>query len=157
MKTEFKIDKGIIDSIDINIADLERNLPKAQFRLDTAIVNSFMPYVPIKTGALRANIASRNAVLAGTGEVAVYTGTPYGRYLYYGVKMVDSVTGKGARRIPLKDGSVIFRYKKGATLVPTTTPLKYSEPEARPFWFDVAMQNYSDQWIEIVKRALLNG
>lgn len=159
MKTEFKVNKGIIDSVidKVDYEAFERNIPKAQFRLDTAIANSMLPYIPIKTGALRMNVVSRNAVLAGTGEVAVYTGTPYGRFLYYGVKMVDSVTGKGARRIPLKDGSTIFRFKKGAHLVPTNKPLKYSDPNAQPFWFDVAMQNYSEEWVKIVKEALLNG
>lgn len=42
----------------------------------------------------------------------------YARYLYYGVKMVDSETGKGPALIHDKHGGEVgFRFRKGAKLV----------------------------------------
>lgn len=62
--------------------------------------------------------------------------------------MVDSVTGKGPRKIPTGPGEYILRFRYGATLVPTSIPLKYSSPDARPRWFEEAKARNKQFWIE---------
>ncbi len=78
---------------------------------------------------------------------------PMGRYLYYGKVMVDSQTGRGA--IPIeRNGELIFRFRRGATLVPTGRNLTYSYPSAQPMWFEAAQKAHEQQWIDGVQKIL---
>lgn len=155
---EFKLNKGVLGLIKIRVKPsvYEQRIPKAQFYLDNAIAMSMLPYIPMESGNLKQQIVTENAAVAGSGKVCVYT-TPYGRYQYYGKKMVDSETGKGPMRIPLADGRVIYRYRKGAKLVPTNTPLNYTSETATPFWYDTAKNLYKKEWIKGVERILTHG
>lgn len=152
-----KINTGKFFDVEVKLQsqDYEKKLQKAQFWLDNAVLTSMLPFVPIESGNLQQMIVAESASVAGSGKVCAYT-TPYGRYQYYGVKMVDSVTGKGPRRIPLEDGSIIFRYKLGATLIPTDIPLQYTSPTATAKWFETAKENYYKDWVKGVER-ILNG
>lgn len=63
----------------------------------------------------------------------IVTDVPYGKYLFYGKKMVNAKTGKGPALIP----GVGYRYKKGTILKPTDSPLDYTRtknPQAGPHW-----------------------
>lgn len=136
-----------------------KNLPKAQYMLDTQVVNDMIPYMPMQTGTFINTVRLRNASFAGIGKVCVATGV-MGRYLYYGSKMIDPLTGKGARRIVLKSGEVIFRYRLGAKLVPSGVPLNYNKsanPLAGSFWYERAKQQHFQDWKNTVKRVIANG
>lgn len=135
---------------------IKANLPKAQDALDNTIVNDFVPFMPMQTGSFIQQVRMRNASLAGTGMVCAATGVS-GRFLYYGKKMVDSETGKGARMIPLDGGEVIFRYRAGAKLVPTDQNITYSNPNAVQKWYEHAKGLYMTDWKNLVKRILING
>lgn len=132
---------------------LNANLQKAQFWLDTQIMTDMKPYMPMDKGIFIANTVSKSAALAGSGLVCA-AAPPYGRYLYYGKVMVDSETGKGARPIRLKTGKLIFRHRKGATLVPTGRSLTYQNPYARPEWFEVAKAEHEQDWVNGVAKIL---
>ena len=150
--------KSLFNGVKIVIGASKYNerIKRAQFWLDSNIDMSMQPYIPIDKGTLKNLIHTYNMALAGSGEVVVYT-SPYGRYQYEGVKMVDSVTGKGARRIELDTGEVIFRHRKGATLVPTGIPLNYTSPTAERHWWESAKRDHSKEWIKGVKRIVVNG
>lgn len=158
IQKEFKLNKGMLGLIKVNVGTgvFEERIPKAQFWLDNTIALSMLPYIPIESGNLKQQIVSENAAVAGSGKVCVYT-TPYGRYQYYGKKMVDAETGKGPARIPLADGRVIYRYRKGAKLKATNEPLSYTSETATPFWFETAAKEYKEEWKDGVKRILLHG
>ena len=135
------------------------NLPKAQYMLDAQIVNDMIPYMPMQTGTFINTVRLRNASLMGSGQVCAATGV-MGRYLYYGSKMIDPLTGKGARRIVLKSGEVIFRYRLGAKLIPSGVPRNYNKsanPMAGSFWYDRAKQAHFQDWKNTVQRVLTNG
>ena len=68
--------------------------------------------------------------------------------------MVDSVTGKGPRKIPTGPGEYILRFRKGAKLVATDRPLKYSNPQAVSQWFERAKQQNKQLWIDGVKEKI---
>lgn len=141
------------------VAKVVANLPKAQYMVDTQIMNDMVPYMPMVTGTFINTVRIRNASLAGSGKVCAATGV-MGRYLYYGNKMVDSQTGKGPRRIVLDGGEVIFRYRLGAKLIPTAEPLNYNKAAnalAGPFWFDRAKEQRYQEWVKTAKGALING
>ena len=141
--------------IHVDFSKLDPAFKKAQFALDSAVMNSMLPYMPLQTGNLRQRTAAESASLAGTG-VVVAAVPPYGRYQYMGKVMVDSVTGQGAFYIP----TVGFRFHRGAVLKATERPLTYSQPGATPMWFETAKSTHLQDWIRVVKDAIggeLNG
>lgn len=142
--------------VKIDLSDLQKNKKKAQYLLDSQIMHDMTPYMPLVSGVFIQLTRTRSAALAGTGVVCAAT-TPYGRYLYYGKKMVDSQTGRGPRRMVMPDGEVIYRYRKGATLTATNTPLHYSNASARAEWYKVAKKKHIDEWTDLVEEALLDG
>lgn len=87
------------------------------------------------------------------GKRVVFPG-PYARYLYYGKVMVDSATGKGPRKIPTGPGEYVLRFRKGAKLIATNRPLKYSDPQAVPEWFEHAKRQYEQFWIDGVNEII---
>ena len=140
----------------VDMSRFEKQFQRAQFYLDSQVMEDMKPYMPHLTGTFINNTVARSAALAGSGVVVAGV-SPQGRYLYEGKVMVDSVTGKGPRKIPDKYGGVILRFKKGAKLVPTDRPLTYSNPQATPNWFDTAKERHGKQWIEETKRIAGGG
>ena len=141
-------------TINVDMKKLTADLNRAQYLLDSQIMTDCLPYMPILTGTFKASTIAQSQSLAGTGVVCVAAPTPYGQFLYYGMKMVDGSTGKGARPITLQTGEVIFRYRRGAKLVPTTIPLTYTNPQAKAKWFEVAKEAHETQWVELVKKTV---
>ena len=132
------------------------NAPKAQYALDTQIMNDMKPYMPLQTGNFQNLTAARSAALAGSGKVCAAT-TVYGRFLYKGKKMKNAATGKGPMRIVLDTGEVIFRWPRGSRLVATDEPLSYSRKQAKPEWYDEAKRAHFNDWKKLVKRRITNG
>lgn len=64
--------------------------------------------------------------------------TPYARYLYYGLLMVDSVTGSSWAR-------------KGSTKVLTDKPLHYAK--GCKLWCEKAREMYNEDWRLIYQNA----
>ena len=63
----------------------------------------------------------------------IITDVPYGKYLFYGKKMVNAKTGRGPALIP----GVGYRYPRGAVLKATEKDLEYTRsknPMAGPRW-----------------------
>lgn len=128
-------------------------LQKAQYALDSQVMNDMIPYMPIQTGTFQNLTRMRSAALAGSGTVCAAT-TVYGRFLYYGKKMMNSETGRGPMRIPLAGGEIIFRWPKGSRLVATNEPLKYSNKQAEPKWYEAAERDHMKAWEDLVKDIL---
>lgn len=135
--------------VELDLRKYNSRFPKAQRELDVAVMNSMLPFMPIDTGDFRRRTQERSTVMAGTGEVCA-AAAPFGRYLYHGKVMVDSETEKGPFFIP----NVGFRFRKGARLMPTGRPLTYSNPSARPEWFEVAKQKDLHEWEKTVENTL---
>lgn len=140
--------------IEIDGKNVGKRIEKAQKWLDNRVMTDMLWYMPLNTGMFIANTQSISRSLAGTGLVCAGA-PPMGRYLYYGKVMVDSVTGKGARPIK-KDGEIIFRHRRGATLVPTNRDLKYGRASATARWFETAKEAHLEQWVNGVEK-ILNG
>lgn len=143
-------------SINIRLSQIRQGVQRAQFHLDTQIMNDMLPLMPLDTGNFQQRTRASSMALAGTGEV-IAAERPMGRYLYYGKVMVDSQTGKGPRKIPMGGGDYILRFRKGAKLVPTARPIKYSRPGAVPLWFEEAKKLHLKQWVDIVGKEIING
>lgn len=134
---------------EVHFDRFSRQFAAAQQWLAEQVLADCKPFMPMETGSL----IQRSYVDDG-GRKVVFPG-PYARYLYGGVVMVDSETGKGPAKIPDGSGGYLLRFRKGATLVPTDRPLNYSttaNPQATDHWFDAAKAANQDYWLEQVKR-----
>lgn len=132
----------VSDSVDIKV-DMSRingNLDKAQYWLDNQIMTDMLPYMPMDTGMLRATTQLQSRALAGTG-VVIAAAAPYGRFQYMGKVMVDPETNSPWA-------------KKGAKKVVTDKPLKYSNPDAVPMWFEKAKDIHGRSWVDGVQNRV---
>lgn len=140
--------------IRLSFRGINKNLGKAQFWLDTQIMNDCVRYMPMQTGIFIQKTRAKSSAMAGSGYVCVADGsTVYWHFLYEGVKLVDSVTGKGARRM-VKNGEVFYRHRLGAHLVQTDEPITYSRRSAQPHWFTYAKDRHHQQWVDGVKKIM---
>lgn len=93
------------------------------------------PLVPIDTGILK-----QSGHIENDGELIVWN-QPYAKFQYYGMLMVDEVTGSPWSK---KDG------KKKLTDI----PLKY-QSQGESHWFDKAMQNGGrEKLIEVARKEV---
>lgn len=141
--------------IDIDLSKYEERLKDAQFWLDSQIMTDMVPLMPHVTGNFIQRTREISASWAGTGRVCA-AAPPFGRYLYFGKVMVDE-QGNGPKKIEVSPGEFVFRYKKGARLVASQRPLKYSNPYTVPEWFEVAKEQKLKNWISGVDAILKNG
>ena len=139
----------------INLARFEKQYDRAQYGLDSMIMQDMIKYMPKETGTFINETLIMSQPLAGSG-VVVAAAPPMGRFLYEGKKMVDSVTGKGPRRIPIGPSEYIFRYRKYAKLKATDEPLHYStkkNKKATDHWFEAAKKAYGKRWIKKAEKT----
>lgn len=152
MNNTFRADRVSYVSGGIHVAlDLSRlaqRTKQAQQWLGDRVLEDCKACMPLLTGGLQQRSHTED-----DGKKIVFPG-PYARYLYGGKVMVDSVTGKGPRKIPTGPGEYILRFRKGAKLVATDRPLKYSDPQAVPEWFETAKAKYGDFWLRGVKEII---
>ena len=154
-KFEYK-DKTIEGVMRIDLSRFEGQYSKAQYALDSMVMTSMVPYMPMDTGTFINVTRGMSAAIAGSGKV-VAAAPPMGRYLYEGKVMVDSLTGKGPAKIPLGPGAYILRYRKGAKLMATDNPLQYSRKSATPHWFDTAKKKDGKMWVKKTKEIAGGG
>ena len=139
---------------ELRLSRYSERFREAQQWLGDRVLESCRVYMPMITGSL----IQRSYVEDG-GRRVVFPG-PYARYLYMGKVMVDSVTGKGPRKIPTGPGEYVLRFRKGAKLVPTGRPLTYTRtynPQATDHWFEASKSRYGQAWIDGVKRKFGGG
>lgn len=135
---------------DVLMRKLEQAGPRAAHALANEIAKDTEPFVP----------ASQNKSLANRTRVVdnqiIYPG-PYARYLYEWKVMVDAATGKGPMRIVSKDGSEVIRFRKGATLKPTSEPLNIKKDvhkDATDHWFEASASQNTDKWRRVAGRLV---
>lgn len=143
--THFK-DFSVVDGdVRINVPFSKYNdaFQKAQFELDTMVMHSMEPFMPMDTGSFIALTKARSMAMAGTGKVCAGA-APMGRFLYMGKVMVDPETGSPWAR-------------KGVRKVVTDRPLvfdKTAHPNAQPFWFDAAKKKDGEAWDKKVEKII---
>lgn len=105
-------------------------------------------FVPARTGTF-----ARMAHVIG--NAIVYTGVQ-ANYLWHGVAMVNSKTGKGPRYIP----EVGWRWPKGAILKPTNRPLNFDRSmhaKAQSHWVDASRAQNMKKWEKIALKVYTDG
>lgn len=141
-----KIDKKIGHvsvALGIDFSKTENRVNKAQYLLDSQIMDDMIPFMPMRDGLFIAQTRARSQAVAGTGQV-VAAAPPFGRFLYEGKVMVDPLTGSPWAR-------------KGAKKVVTDRPLKYSKgshPQAQAHWFNPTKRKNLKSWVNLVDRTM---
>lgn len=128
-------------NIEVDMSRLEKNFNEAQYRLDSAIMTSMEPLMPMQSGQFINVTKGMSAALAGTGQV-VAAAPPMGRFLYEGNAMVGQYSRSAWA-------------KKGEKKVLSGGKLSYSR--GGPHWFDKAKEKDMDSWEEVVKKAIGDG
>lgn len=134
---------------EIHFDRFSRQFADAQEWLGEQVFADCIPFMPMETGSM-----IQRSYVADGGRKVVFAG-PYAGYLHEGKVMVDAQTGKGPMKIPDGAGGYLLRFRKGATLKPTSRPLNYSttaHPLATDHWFDAAKAKNLEYWLNGVKR-----
>lgn len=136
-------------NIHLDFAVLGEKLDRAQDALDAQVWQDVQKYMPVDSGNLKSETNVLNANVRG--KVYLYPpNSDYGHYQYEGILYVDPVYNKGAFFSP----EYGFWSRKGVKKVPSNRKLTYSQPNATARWGETAINNHSEQWLNVVKRAL---
>ena len=141
----FSIVNGDVQ-IKVDLSRFERQFREAQYALDSAIMTSMVPFMPMETGNFIQRTRMISASMAGTGTVCA-AAPPMGRVLYEGKVMVDELTGSAWAR-------------KGARKVVTDKALDYfkgANPQVTDHWFDAAKKADLKDWVSLVKKTAGGG
>lgn len=139
-------------TVDIDMSRLEDNFNYAQYMLDSMVMTSMEPFMPMQDGSFIKKTKAMSAAIAGTG-VVVAAAPPNGRFLYEGKTMVDTKTGSPWARRGAK--KVLVSQYAGKTNAREN--LSYSRGSAKAHWFDAAKDVDGDQWVKKTKKIAGGG
>lgn len=141
--------------IDLNLSRMEDNFNKAQFALDSAVMTSMVPFMPMEEGNFINETKSRSAALAGTGQVCAGA-PPFGRFLYMGKTMVDEKTGSAWAKQDNKK-VLVSQYTGKTRARENLQYTKTKHPKAQSHWFDAAKKQDEQSWIRTAKKVAGGG
>lgn len=139
-------DKTIDGVMEIDLSRFEGQYSRAQYELDSMVMTSMVPYMPMQTGTFINVTRGMSAAIAGSGKV-VAAAPPMGRFLYEGKVMVGERTrsawaAKGERKEAIEK------------------PLNYSRhanPKVTDHWFNTAKENHGKAWVAKIKKIAGGG
>lgn len=138
-------------TLDVDMSRMERNLNRAQYALDSAVMHSMERFMPMQTGGGGFIGVTRgmSAAIAGSGKVYA-AAPPYGQFLYEGKTMVDEKTGSPyARKYAKKVLVSQFGGKTNAR-----EDLQYARKGATDHWFEAAKEKDLEEWRKVVARQM---
>lgn len=141
--------------IRLDLGRIENNVNAAQYWLDSMVMTSMVPFMPMDTGHFINVTKAMSAAIAGTGKVAA-AAPPQGRFLYEGKTMVDMGTGspwarKGAKKVLVSEFGGKTEAKQNLNFS------KSAHPSAQSHWFDAAKKKDCEKWVRDVKKIAGGG
>lgn len=130
----------------IDLQRFEKQFSNAQYKLDSMVMTSMVPFMPKQTGTFINVTRAMSAAIAGSGKV-VAAAPPHGRFLYEGKVMIDPDTGSPWAR-------------KGAKKEATNKDLDFfkgKNPNVQARWFEAAKKRDGEKWLVQVKRIAGGG
>lgn len=144
---EFRYKDRTIDGVmNIDLCRFEGQYSRAQYELDSMIMDSMVPYMPQQTSTFINVTRGMSAAIAGSGMV-VAAAPPMGRFLYEGEVMVGERTRSAFAA-------------KGEKKVVAGRKLQYSQhahPDVTDHWFDTAKREDDKKWIAKTKKLAGGG
>ena len=139
----------------VDLGRFVKQYSRAQYRLDSLIMASMEPFMPMDTGIFVKVTKAMSQAIAGSGKVYA-AAPPFGRYLYFGNVMVDEATGspyarKGARKV------LVSQYAGKTNAKEKIEYSKGSHPRATEQWFEEAKKHYGHVWVAKVKQIAGGG
>ena len=144
-KFEYK-NKTIDGSMKIDLGRFEGQYTKAQYMLDSMVMDSMVSYMPMQTGTFINVTRAMSQAIAGSGKV-VAAAPPMGRFLYEGKVMVGERTKSAFA-------------EKGERKVVVERSLQYSRhahPNVTDHWFDAAKGAHGKTWVKKTKQVAGGG
>lgn len=138
----FVIENENVD-IRLDMKRIEDNYNAAQYALDSAVMTSMEPFMPMGTGQFINVTKAMSAARAGLGEV-IAAAPPQGHFLYEGKVMIGEKSQSPWAR-------------KGEKKVVTDKNLRYSRTGAHSKWFDAAKKKDCDSWVNTVRNIAGGG
>lgn len=131
------------------------NFNRAQYALDSMVMTSMVPFMPMQDGTFINQTRAKSAAMAGSGEVCAGV-APQGRFLYEGKTMVDEKTGspwarKGAKKV------LVSQYAGKTQAKENLVFSQHAHPKAQAHWFDPAKEADGRKWVKTVKRIAGGG
>ena len=151
---DFSVVDGDI-KINLNLSEMGERFNRAQFTLDSVVMTSMVPFMPMEDGSFINMTRARSAAIAGTGQVCA-AASPQGRFLYEGKTMVDVQTGspwarKGAKKV------LVSQYTGKTRARENLQYTKTKHPKAQSHWFDAAKEQDEQSWIRTAKKVAGGG
>jgi len=119
----------------------------AQFAMSKQALKDCNEYCPKDAGTLESSSQTftdyENGILKWQ--------TPYARYLYYGIVMVDPKTGKAC--FPIDDQ---LYSRKNVSKVKSNREIKYNG-RGRKLWAEAAAAEHKDDWLLIYEKVFKGG
>lgn len=139
----------------VDLDRFEQQYSKAQYLLDSQVMTSMIPFMPMQSGTFINATKAMSAAIAGSGKV-VAAAPPFGRFLYKGKTMVDVGTGspfarKGAKKV------LVSQYSGKTNAKEDLEFSKAAHPKAQPEWFEAAKKADKDKWIKATKQLAGGG
>ena len=144
-KFEYK-DRTIDGVMQIDLSRFEGQYSRAQYLLDSMVMDSMVPYMPMQTGTFINVTRGMSQAIAGSGKV-VAAAPPMGRFLYKGDVMVGERTrsafaAKAEKKVVIEKK---LQYSRAA------------HPSVTDHWFDTAKEYHGKTWIRKTKQTAGGG
>lgn len=131
------------------------NFNRAQYALDSMVMTSMVPFMPMQEGTFINKTRERSAAMAGSGVVCAGA-RPQGHYLYEGKTMVDEKTGSTWAK--KSDKKVYVSQYAGKTQAKENLVFsQHAHPKAQAHWFDPAKEADGRKWTKTVKQIAGGG
>lgn len=144
---QYKIRGRTISGVmQFDLSRFENQYSKAQYKLDSMVMASMVPYMPMDTGTFINVTKAMSASIAGSGKV-VAAAPPMGRFLYEGKVMLGERTHsawaqKGEKKYVIERN---LQYSKSA------------HPKAQSHWFEAAKKADGKKWVATTKKIAGGG
>lgn len=147
LKGKYRYKRKTMDAeMEIDLGRFEKQYSKAQYELDSAVMEDMIPYMPMVTGQFINVTKAMSQAVAGSGKV-IAAAPPFGRFLYGGKVMVGVESNSPWA-------------KKGEKKVVTDKNLDFStgaHPKAQAKWFDAAKRENIGRWVKQTKKNAGGG
>lgn len=147
LKGRYRYKRKTIDAeMEIDLGRFEKQYSKAQYGLDSMVMEDMEPFMPMVTGQFINVTKAMSQSIAGSGKV-IAGAPPFGRFLYGGKVMVgiesNSPWAKPGEKKEITDKNL--QYSTGA------------HPKAQAHWFDAAKRQNIKKWVKKTKQTAGGG
>ena len=139
-------DRTIEGDMTIKLSRFEAQYSRAQYLLDSMVMDSMVPYMPMQTGTFINVTRGMSQSIAGSGYV-VAAAPPMGRFLYegnvmLGVQTKSAFAAKGEKKFAIEKK---LQYSRAA------------HPSVTDHWFDTAKKYHGKVWVRKTKQTAGGG